>query len=145
MNRTKEKKKKPRELKIKIIKQLNSIMRMRANEQAGLDKVDPNKVCCYKMIENVTYGEVDAFKKRSNRSYAIKDIDFYDTKEYKSMKIVYHVVLGKNGEDVCSLVKIVKLIWTTPDVMFEGVLQKYRYHVFIANNVLFNFAIVDFP
>lgn len=42
--------------------QLNSIMRQRENDPPGLEKGDINKTWCYETIENVAYGEVDAFE-----------------------------------------------------------------------------------
>lgn len=36
-------------------------------------------------------------------------------------------------------------MFVTPDTMFEGVLQNYRYTVVRANNILFDFTIADFP
>ena len=41
----------------------------------------------------------------------------------------FHAVLGKNEEEVWSLVKIVKLILIAPDSLFEGVLHNFRYNV----------------
>lgn len=61
------------------------------------------------------------------------------------MKIHFDVVLGKKEEDVWSLVKIVKLISITPNAMFEGVLQNYRYCVVKSNNVMVDFTIAEFP
>lgn len=52
--KTKEKKK-LQELEIERMKQLNNIMRMRANDPPGLYKGDPNKVWCYKTIKHVLW------------------------------------------------------------------------------------------
>ena len=41
--------------------------------------------------------------------------------------------------------KIVKVFNITKDVLFEGVLQNYRFHVVRANNVACDFSVVDFP
>ncbi|CAI9293754.1 unnamed protein product [Lactuca saligna] len=79
---TKEDKKKLQELEMKKMKQLNNIMRMRANDPPGLNKGDANK--------------------------------------------------------------IVKFLSITPDVVFKGALQNYRFIVVRANIVLFNFTIDDF-
>lgn len=105
------------------MKQLNGIMRMRANDPPSLDKGDPNKVSCYETIEIVAYGKVDAVEKWPKKSYAIEDSNFnqldfpfnhfmftfsqfklaenfHDTKGYKSMKIQFHAVFGKKEEKV---------------------------------------------
>lgn len=41
----------------------------------------------------------------------------------------FHAVLGKNKEELWSLVKIVKLISIALDSLFEGVLHNFRYNV----------------
>lgn len=110
MEPTKEEKKRLQALEIEKMKQLNSIMRIRANDPRGLGKVDPNKVWCYETIENVAYVEVNEFDKQPKKTYALKDSNFnkldfpfnhsmftfnqfkfsenfHDTKEYKSMKM----------------------------------------------------------
>lgn len=71
--------------------------------------------------------------------------NYQDSEEYKSMKIRFHVVLEYKEEEVWSLVKIIKLVSITPDVIFEGVVQNYRYKVVRANYTLYKFTIVDFP
>ncbi|CAI9290472.1 unnamed protein product [Lactuca saligna] len=50
------------------------------------------------------------------------------------MKFRFHVVLGKKEEEIWSLVKIVRVLGITKDVLFEGMLQNYRYHAVQANN-----------
>lgn len=66
---------------------------------------------------------------------------YKDQLEFKKFKIHFYVVLGKNEEDVWSLVKIVSI---TPDALFKVILQNYRYSVVWENNVLFDFTIFDF-
>lgn len=58
--------------------------------------------------------------------YQIVD-KFVDKEEYKRLKIRFHVVLGKREEEIWSLVKIVRVIHINKDVLFEGVLQNFRF------------------
>lgn len=50
-----------------------------------------------------------------------------DKDKYKKLKIIFHAVLGKTEDEVWSLVKIVNVMTIMPDVLFEGLLQKFRY------------------
>lgn len=150
------------------MKQLKNITRLRANDPPSLEKGGPNKVWCYKTIKNVSYGKVDAFEKWLKKSYDIEYIDFnqldipfnhsmftfglsklaenyQDTEEYRSMKIIFHAILGKKEEEVWFLVKIIKLVSITPYVVFEGVIPNNRYKIVRANNSLCKFTIADFP
>lgn len=54
-------------------------------------------------------------------------------------------MLGKNEEELWSLVKIIKCVSITPNVLFEGLLHTFRYKVVRANNMSFEFTIADFP
>ena len=73
-------------------------------------------------------------------------VDKYAYKEeYKQLKVRFHVVLGKREEEILSLVKIVRVIHINKDVLFEGVLQNFRFQAVRANNVVFNFSVADFP
>lgn len=56
-----QEKKKLQELEFERMTQLDNIMWMIVNDLPRLDIEDPNKVWCYEMIDNVAYGEVDAF------------------------------------------------------------------------------------
>lgn len=64
-----------------------------------------------------------------------------DKDKYKKLKIIFDAVLGKTKDEVRSLVKIVKVMTIMPDVLFEGLLQKFRYR---ATNVAFEFIITNF-
>lgn len=100
------------------MKQLNRIIRLRANDPPGLNKGDPNKVWFYLTIKNIAYCEVDVFEKRPKRCNDIENSDFnqsdfpfnhsmftfsqfklaknfHVSKEYKGMKIRFHAVLGQ--------------------------------------------------
>lgn len=76
--------------------------------------------------------------------YQIVD-KFEDKEEYKILKLIFHVVLGKREEEICSLVKIVKVLNISKDVLFKGVLHNFRFRAIRANNVAFDFSVVDFP
>lgn len=43
------------------------------------------------------------------------------------------------------MVKIVRVLKISKDVLFKGVLQNFFYHAIRANNVAFNFSVADFP
>lgn len=64
---------------------------------------------------------------------------------YRHMKFHFYAVLGKNEEEVFSLIKITRVMGITKDVLFEGMLQNYRFHVVQENNVTSDFSVVDFP
>ena len=86
------------------MKQLNNNMRTRANDPPGPDKGDPNKVWCCKTIDNVTFGELDAFKIHISInwtfrliiqcSYLVRSnwLRISMIHKYKSMKILFHIV-----------------------------------------------------
>lgn len=61
------------------------------------------------------------------------------------MKLRFHVVLGKNQEDVCSLVTITQVINISKGELFENMLQNFQYHVVRANKGPFEFSIAEFP
>ena len=61
------------------------------------------------------------------------------------MKLRFHAVVGKDQEDVWSLVKIKRVLSITKDVMFEDMIHNFRYHVFRANNVSCDISVADFP
>lgn len=44
--------------------------------------------------------------------------NYQDIEEYQSIKIRFHFVLGKKEEEIWSLMKIIKLVSITPDVIF---------------------------
>lgn len=46
----------------------------------------------------------------------------FDKEQFKRIKFQFHEVLGKKEEEICSLVKIVRVLNTSKDVLFEGVL-----------------------
>lgn len=66
-------KKRLKDLELEKMKHLNSIMIPRENEPPCLEKGDINEVWCYKTIETVAFGEVDAFEKQPNQSYMVGD------------------------------------------------------------------------
>lgn len=59
------------------------------------------------------------------------------------MKFRFHVVLGKKEEEVYSLVKVTRVLGIEKGILFEGMLQNYRFHVVQANNVTFDFSVAD--
>lgn len=72
METTIEEKQKLQDLEFERIKQLNNIMRIRANDPPGLDKGDPNKVWCYKTTADVVCGKVDALGKVPKKFLTLK-------------------------------------------------------------------------
>ena len=61
------------------------------------------------------------------------------------MKIRFHAVLAKNPDEVWSLMKIKKVLTIKKDVLFEDMLQNFRYFVIRADNKQYDFTIADFP
>lgn len=53
--------------------------------------------------------------------------------------------MGKSGEEVWSLIKIVRVISIVLDVLFDRLMQNFCYYVVRANNVAFDFTITNFP
>ena len=109
-----------------------------------------------------------AFEKKPRKSYATSNSDmcqldfpinemmfitaqykvserFKDPDEYTYLKIQFHAVLGKDQDEVWSLVKIKRVTTIKQDVMFENLLQNFRYFVVRADNKPFDFSIADFP
>lgn len=76
--------------------------------------------------------------------YQIVD-KFEDKDEYKRMKTNFHVALGKQEDEIWSLVKIVRILNISKYVLFKGILQNYHFHVVRANNVVFDFSVADSP
>ena len=76
------------------------------------------------------------FEKKPRKSYSIENTD---------MKLRFHAIVGKEQEEVWSLVKIVRVISVTKGVMFENMIKNFRYHFMRANNVTCDFSIADFP
>ena len=76
--------------------------------------------------------------------YQIVD-KFEDKEEFERLKLRFNAVLGKTEEEIWSLVKIVKVLKFSKDVLFKGVLQNFKIHFVRANNVSFEFSVVDFP
>ena len=96
----------------------------------------------------VVYGEMHDFEKVPRKSYAIENTNlnqlhfpfnkmmfmaaqyqiidkFKDKDEYNRLKIDFHAILGKKEEEIWSLVKIVRVLNISKDVLFEGVLQNF--------------------
>ena len=114
-----------------------------------MNKGDPRKLRSYENIKaRVAYSDMHEFDKKPRKSYAIEicdmnQLDFpvnemmFLTAQYKTvdqfkdkydfihMKLRFHAVLGKEQEEVWSLVKIVQVISITKDVFFENMLQKF--------------------
>ena len=88
-------------------------------------------------------GKNDEFLKRSKKSFETENSDFNqldfpinhmlftspefklannfnDKNEYKRLKIRFHAILGKNEDEVWSLVKIVKVMKIKRETLFEG-------------------------
>ncbi|CAI9259193.1 unnamed protein product [Lactuca saligna] len=70
--------------------------------------------------------------------------NFNDIDEFKRPNIRFHAVLGKNEEDICSPMKIMKMMTIICDKLFEGLLENFLYVVLKANNATFEFTIADF-
>lgn len=70
---------------------------------------------------------------------------FENADDYTHMKICFHVVLGKELEEVWSLIKIKKVVAIKKDVFFKYMIQNFRYHVVCANNQQADFSVADFP
>ena len=70
---------------------------------------------------------------------------FENPDDYTHMKIRFHVVLGKEQDEVWSLIKIKKVVAIKKDVLFENMIQNFRYHVIRANNQAIDFCVADFP
>lgn len=147
---------------------IQSILRLRQSDPPGLGKGDPKKLNIYENIEaRVVYGEMYDFEKVPKKSFATENSDFnqldfpinkmmfitsqyqivdqfQDKEEFKRLKIRFHAVVGKEEEEVWSLVKIVRVLSISKDILFEEVLQNFHYHVVRADNTTFNFSIADF-
>lgn len=146
-------------------RQIQLILRQRANDPPGLHKGDPMKHYAYEHIEAlVVTGEMHDFEKVPKKSYNTRNTNFNqldfrinhmmfvddqfevaekykDKIEFKCMKFHFHAVLGKREEEVWSLIKIVRVLNISKDVLFEGMLQNYGYHAVRANNVGFDFTL----
>lgn len=62
--------------------------------------------------------------------------NFNDKEEFKRLKIIFHAILGKNEVEVCSIVKIVKVMIIVRDSFFEGLLQNILYFLVWENNIV---------
>lgn len=147
--------------------QLNNILNLRINDPPGLNKCDPKKAWYYETIEITFLDKVKEFLKKPKKSYDIGnsnfnqlhflknhlmfsftqfkfDGNFKDQDEYKKLKVCFHALHGKSGEELCSLVKILKVLLVVPDVLFEGLMHNFHYNVVRANSVVFEFTISNF-
>ncbi|CAI9282257.1 unnamed protein product [Lactuca saligna] len=163
-----EENKRLQEIELERMRQLNRIMRQRKDYPPGLNKGDPKKVWNCKLIESSTFSENEDFMVKPRQSYVIENIEFsqlyfpvsyslimfsqfklvenYQYREkLKNLKIRFHAVLGKIEEELWLLVKIIKFLSVTPDVILEGVLQNFCYKVVHANKMLFELTISYFP
>lgn len=162
-----EEKKIPLENETEKQRKIQSILSQRQSDPPGLEKGDPTKHYCYDTIKASIFSRViHEFDKVPKKSYATENTDFnqldfpmnemmfmaaqyqiidkFEDKEvYKRLMIRFHAVLGKK-EEVWSLLKIVSVLNISKDVLFEGVIQSYRFHVVCANNVAFDFSIAYF-
>lgn len=119
-------------------------MNQKINDPPGLNKGDPNKAWCYKTIEIAVLDKVEEFLKKPKKSCDIENTNFNqldfpinhlmfafghfkvsqiykDQEEFKRLKIHFHAVLGKNEDEVWSLVKIEKVLSFVHDVLFKGI------------------------
>ncbi|CAH1422833.1 unnamed protein product [Lactuca virosa] len=71
-----EEKKRLQAIKLEKHKQINSILRQRANDPPGLNKGYPNKHRCYETIEIEVLGKNDEFRKTPKKSYDTENSDF---------------------------------------------------------------------
>ncbi|KAL7582500.1 hypothetical protein Lser_V15G44572 [Lactuca serriola] len=134
-----------------------------------MEKGDPKKLYSYENIEaRVSYNPMHFFEKKPKRSYSIENLDMSQldfpvnemmiiTAQYKiikkisneddflHMKIRFHAVVVKEPEELWSLVKIIRVINISKDVMFENMIQNFRYHVVGANNQACDFLVANFP
>ena len=75
-----------------------------------------------------------------------KVVEKFDNEDYFiHMKLMFHAVVGKETEEIWSLVKIKKVVSITKDVFFENMIQNFRYHVVRENNRVCDFLVADFP
>lgn len=104
-------------------RQINSILSQRVNNPPGLSKGYPKKHWCYERIEIAILGKNHEFLKRPKKSYDTENSkfnqldfpinhlfftstqfkivkNFNDKDEFKRLNIRFHVVLGKNEEEV---------------------------------------------
>lgn len=126
-------------------RQIQSILRYRANDPPGMDKGDPIKHFCYENIEAlVVTEEMHDFEKIPMKFFAIENTDFnklnfsvnkmmflssqyqiadkIDREELRRMKFRIHVVLGMRAKEIWSLIKIVRVLKISKDVLFEEIL-----------------------
>ncbi|KAL7587313.1 hypothetical protein Lser_V15G40383 [Lactuca serriola] len=167
--KSKEELKADAEAELERMRQVQSIMRQRASDPPSMNKGDPAKLYSYETIESKVVGrEMYEFEKKPKRSYDIVNsnhcqLDFpinemlFITAQYKisekfdnpddytHMKIRFHAVLGKNPDEVWSLMKIKKVLTIKKDVLFEDMLQNFRYFVIRADNKQYDFTVADFP
>ncbi|KAL7607148.1 hypothetical protein Lser_V15G19426 [Lactuca serriola] len=167
--KSKEEKKVEAEAELERMRQVQSIMRQRASDPPTMNKGDHAKLYSYETIESKVVGrEMYEFEKKPKRSCDIANSDncqldfpinemLFITAQYKisekfdnhddyiHMKIRFHVVLGKNPDEVWSLMKIKKVLTIKKDVLFEDMLQNFRYFVIRADNKQYDFTVADFP
>ncbi|KAL7612549.1 hypothetical protein Lser_V15G06652 [Lactuca serriola] len=167
--KSKEEKKAEAEAELERMRQVQSIMRQRASDPPSMNKGDPTKLYSYETIESKVVGrEMYEFEKKPKRSYDIANSDncqldfpinemlfitaqykisekFDNPDDYTHMKIRFHAVLGKNPDEVWSLLKIKKVLTIKKDVLFEDMLQNFRYFVIRVDNKQYDFTIADFP
>ncbi|KAL7617007.1 hypothetical protein Lser_V15G03290 [Lactuca serriola] len=169
IEKSKEEKKAEAEAEMEKLRQVQSIMRQRANDPPTMNKGDPAKLYSYETIESKVMGShLYEFEKKPRRSYDVANSDrcqlvfpinemmfvttrykisekFKNADEYISMKIRFHVVLAKDQDEVWSLMKIKKVLTIKKDELFENMLQNFRYFVVRADNKPVDFTIADFP
>ncbi|KAL7609165.1 hypothetical protein Lser_V15G10960 [Lactuca serriola] len=157
------------EAEMERMRQVQSIMRQRASDPPSLNNGDPAKLYSYETIESkVVCREMYEFEKKPKRSYDIANSDhcqldfpinemlfinaqykisekFDNPDDYTHMKIRFHAVLGKNPDEVWSLMKIKKVVTIKKDVLFEEMLQNFRYFVIRADNKQYDFTVAEFP
>ncbi|KAL7604851.1 hypothetical protein Lser_V15G19577 [Lactuca serriola] len=167
--KSKEEVKADAEAELERMRQVQSIMRQRASDPPSMNKGDPAKLYSYETIESKVVGrEMYEFEKKPKRSYDTANSDhcqldfpinemlfitaqykisekFDNPDDYTHMKIRFHDVLVKNPDEVWSLMKIKKVLTIKKDVLFENMLQNFRYFVIRADNKQYDFTIADFP
>ncbi|KAL7591219.1 hypothetical protein Lser_V15G33877 [Lactuca serriola] len=167
--KSKEELKVDAEAELERMRQVQSIMRQRASDPPSMNKGDPAKLYSYETIESKVVGrEMYEFEKKPKQSYDIANSDhcqldfpinemlfitaqykisekFDNPDDYTHMKIRFQAVLAKNPDEVWSLMKIKKVLTIKKDVLFEDMLQNFRYFVIRADNKQYDFTIADFP
>lgn len=123
--KTKEEKKAKIEAEMEKQRQIQSIQRLRENDPPFMEKEDPKKLYNYENIEaRVSYNPMHFFEKKPKKSYSIENSDIsqldfpvnemmFINAQYKIIEKFPKCCIGKEPEDIWSLVKIKRVISIT--------------------------------